>query len=76
MNKANIEKTIAKVNASNSNYSKGFNRLMALPEKARKSFNLAVLMTGVCVGDVLDIQKSTLENLTDSEFCNWLAVNA
>lgn len=76
MNKSNITKTIAKVNASDPSYSKGFNRLMALPAKARKSFNLAVLLTGVSVNDVLSIQKSTLEKLTDGEFVNWLAVNA
>lgn len=76
MNKSNITKTIAKVNASDTSYSKGFNRLMALPAKARKSFSLAVLLTGVSVNDVLSIQKSTLENLTDDEFVNWLAVNA
>lgn len=76
MNKATITKTIAKVNASDANYSKGFNRLMALPAKARKSFSLAVLLTGAHVNEVVSIQKSTLEKLSDAEFINWLAVNA
>lgn len=76
MNKATITKTIAKVNASEARYSKGFNRLMALPVKARRSFNLAVLLTGAHVNEALNIQKATLEALNDSEFVNWLAVNA
>jgi hypothetical protein len=76
MNKSNITKTILKVNASDARYSKGFNRLQALPTKARKSFSLAVLMTGAGVNEVVKIKKTTLENLTDVEFVNWLAVNA
>ena len=76
MNKSTITKTIAKVNASESRYSKGFNRLSALPAKARKSFSLAVLLTGAQVSEVVSIQKSTLEALNDAEFVNWLAVNA
>lgn len=76
MNKSNITKTINKVNSSNPKYSKGFNRLMALPAKARKAFNLAVVLDGNHVNEVLNVQKSTLENLTDDEFINWLAVNA
>lgn len=76
MNKSNITKTIAKVNASDPRYSKGFNRLSALPAKSRKAFSLAVLLTGAKVTEVVSIQKSTLEGLSDDEFVNWLAVNA
>jgi len=76
MNKSTITKTVAKVNASEARYSKGFNRLNALPAKARKAFSLAVLLTGAHVNEVVSIQKSTLESLTDAEFINWLAVNA
>lgn len=76
MNEATITKTLSKVNASDTRYSKGFNRLMALPVKARKAFSLAVLLTGADVNEVVSIQKSTLEALSDVEFVNWLTVNA
>lgn len=76
MNKATITKTLSKVNSSDSSYSKGFNRLMALPVKTRKSFSLAVLLNGAHINEVVNIQKSTLEYLSDAEFINWLSVNA
>lgn len=75
MNKSNITKTIAKVNASDAANSKGFNRLMSLSSKVRKAFNLSVLLTGASINDVFKIQKETLEDMTDDEFVNWLIVN-
>ena len=72
MNKATITKTIKKVN-SEKEYSLGFIRLMALPARVKKSFDLASnLETNWDGKKALENQKRFLEGLTNQEFINWL----
>lgn len=75
MNKATMTKVLTKVAESSKKQSLGFNRLMALPQKTRKSFNLALILDGVEVSEVLNHQKEFLGSLTGNEFKNWLSVN-
>ncbi len=76
MNKSTITKTIKKVNSQDFNYSIGFRRLHALPFKARKSFNLAMLLDNIDAKEIHQKQKDFLGSLSGDQFINWLALNA
>jgi hypothetical protein len=69
MVKSEITKTLQKVNNQNSNYSLGFRRWSSLPNRVIKN------MIHLCVikGETnTDSVKLFLNELTDSEFINWL----
>lgn len=69
MTKATITKTLNKVKNQPSNYSLGFRRWSCLPNRVIKN------MIHLCVikGETnTDSVKLFLNELTDSEFINWL----
>jgi hypothetical protein len=71
MNNATITKTLAKVNAQPSEYSLGFRRLQSLPRRVMNSIILACALKGEWTTDSM---KEFLNNLTEQEFINWLAL--
>ena len=76
MNKSTITKTVKKVNSQDFNYSIGFRRLHALPVKARRSFNLAMILDSVDTKEIHQKQKNFLGALSDAQFISWLTLNA
>lgn len=71
MNQSVITKTLAKVKFEENLYSLGYRRLLALPSKTKRNFDLACELKGINHQQ----QKDFLENLTDNNFINWLRVN-
>lgn len=68
-----ITKVLKKVNSNSEKYSLGFKRLMALPLRVRKSFDLAAnLQTNWDGKTALDNQIKFLNDLSDGDFINWL----
>lgn len=75
MNTATITKVLKKVENESSEYSLGFKRLVALPSRVRKSFDLAAnLETNFDGQKALNNQKKFLGSLTEKEFINWLKI--
>jgi len=73
MTTATITKTLKKVNAESKEYSLGFRRLIALPVRVRRAFNLAAnLETNWDGRKALENQKNFLGGLTEQEYINWL----
>jgi len=73
MNGSTITKTLSKVNNESKEYSLGFRRLVSLPSRVKKHFDLAAnLETNWDGKKALENQKTFLENLTEQEFINWL----
>lgn len=72
MNNATITKTLNKVE-SEKEYPLGFRRLMALPRRVKRAFDLAANLESNWDGKkALQNQKSFLEGLSQQEFINWL----
>lgn len=73
MNAATITKTLKKAGLESKEYSLGFRRLIALPTRVKRAFDLASnLETNWDGKQALENQKSFLEGLTEQEFINWL----
>lgn len=66
-----ITKTLAKVNAQPSEYSLGFRRLTVLPVRVRHNINLACVLKAESTDNSM---KEFLNDLTESEFINWLKI--
>lgn len=71
MNASNITKVLNKVNNQPAEYSLGFRRLTSLPVRVRESINLSCVMRGENNDNSM---KTFLNNLTEQEFVNWLAL--
>ena len=73
MNNATITKTLNKFELQDGEYSIGFRRLISLPAKVRKSFDLAGLLNGISINQIHQEQKDFLESLSNEEFRTWMA---
>ena len=69
MTTATITKTLIRFNGQPSEYSLGFKRLASLPTRVRRDINLACVLKGESNTNSM---KEFLNNLTESEFINWL----
>jgi len=68
-----ITKTIKKVEENLKEYSLGFSRLVALPKRVRSNFNTSFLLNiNTDTTKCNEYQKKFLENLTETEYINWL----
>jgi len=73
MKTAIITKTLKKIQTQPSEYSLGFKRLVVLPVRVRRQFDLASnLNTNWDAKKAFDNQIDFLENLTNDEYINWL----
>jgi len=73
MTTATITKTLKKVEKQSNDYSLGFRRLLSLPIRVRRAFDLAAnIETNWDGSKALNNQKTFLENLTIQEYVNWL----
>ena len=71
-----ITKTLKKVEQQPSEYSLGFRRLEALPNRVRFNFGLASNLKNNWDGaKAHEEQLSFLEGLTEQEFINWMKIN-
>lgn len=69
MTTATITKTLIRFNNQPLEYSLGFKRLTSLPTRVRRDINLACVLKGESNTNSM---KEFLNNLTESEFINWL----
>lgn len=73
MTTATITKTLKKAEAESKEYSLGFRRLIVLPTRVRKAFNLAAnLETNWDLEKAFENQRNFLGGLTEQEYINWL----
>ena len=73
MNATTIRKTLKKVESESKEYSLGFRRLISLPVRVKRAFDLAAnLDTNWDGKKALDNQKTFLGGLTEQEFISWL----
>lgn len=56
-------------------WSLGFCRMTALPVKTIRAWDLACLLEGMDIPEISKKLKETLNDMTDQEFKNWMAVN-
>ena len=77
MNKATVTKVFNKSvdYTKTESWSLGFCRMTALPMRTVKAWNLACLLDGMEVPEVSKVLKQMLNEMTEQEFKNWLAVN-
>lgn len=73
MTTATITKTLKKLENQPREYSLGFRRLIVLPVRVRRAFDLAAnLKTNWDRKEALENQKTFLGSLTNDEYKNWL----
>ena len=73
MNKATVTKTLKKVENQPTYYSLGFKRLVSLPVRVRKVFDLSANLKTSWDSEKAHLsQKEFLEGLTVKEFSDWL----
>ena len=73
MTTATITKTLKKVQAESNEYSLGFRRLIALPARVKRAFDLSAnLETNWDGKKAQENQKAFLGGLTEQEYINWL----
>jgi len=69
MNSATVTKVLNKSKEYNLEYSLGFSRLFALPQRVRKDINLACVLKKETNDNSM---KEHLGSLTEEEYINWL----
>lgn len=76
MKKAVVTKVLTGIAESEEDYTLGFKRLQALPQRVRKNLNMSYLLASdLDITECHDYQKAFFEKLTELEFKIWLLNN-